>query len=237
MSDSGPVERKGVSSGASGEAGRSSPDVPPVTLEEVLSEVGDEFLSLDRGLPGTMLALCLRPARVARAYLFERDRRYVRPLRYLLLSIALGLLASWIVLDKLGMRASLGASERALQQSSFLLEHAALLTLLVLPLVAGAMRLLFHGLKLRYLDALVLLAYTQAQVNLLSLLALGWLVLAGDNDGQGVLGLVAAVYLVWSWAGFAQGPAWRRWLAAVLSLVAGQLINAGVVSLVVKLAT
>ena len=204
-------------------------DSGPVTLRNILAEAGDEFLSWDRGLLGTVSALCTRPAAVARAYLFERSRRYVRPLRYLVVSIALSVLASWIVLDQQGMRGRLGASAKVQQEGSLLLEHAAILTLLVLPFVAGAMRLLFHGLRVRYVDALVVLAYSQAQVNLFSLLALAWLAASGNNAAQPPLSVLAVAYLLWSWASFAQGPAWRRWLAAAITLVAGQLINSAFV--------
>jgi hypothetical protein len=214
-----------------------SPAAPrQVTLKEILDEASDELFSLDRGLPGTFLSLCWRPAHVVRAYLFARDaRRYVRPLRYLLLSIALSVAASWLVLDKWGFRDRLGASEQALAQTSFLLEYAAVLTLLVLPLIATALRLAFHGLQVRYVDALVLLGYTQAQINLLSLLGLGWLAVSGSNDAQVPLALVGTAYLVWSWSGFATGPAWRRWLSSLLALVLGQVINAAVVWGVIRL--
>ena len=210
-------------------------DAGPVTLRNILDEAGDEFLSWDRGLLGTVSGLCTRPAEVARAYLFERSRRYVRPLRYLVVSIALSVLASWWVLDQQGMREHLGASTKAIWQGSLLLEHAAIITLIVLPLVAGAMRLLFHGMRVRYVDALVVLAYSQAQVNLFQILAVAWLAAIGNSAADLPVSLLAAAYLLWSWASFAQGPAWRRWLAAVLTLVAGQLINGVIVVLAIRL--
>ena len=208
----------------------------PVTLREIAAEFGDEFLSWDRGLPGTFFALFVRPARVVRAYLDERSRRYTRPLRYLLLSVALGLLANWWAYDHGDAERLLSPQEQQLRQSAFLIEHAALMTLLILPLVAVGMRLAFAGLGLRYVDALVLLGYTQAQVNLVSLVIPLWHATVGSRVLDVPVVIAVIGYLIWAWASTARGRAWRRWLSAVIAFVLAQAINAGVVSLVVFLA-
>ena len=208
----------------------------PVTLREIAAEFGDEFLSWDRGLPGTFIALFARPAAVARAYLIERSHKYTRPLRYLLLSIALSLLANWWAYDYRAAAQLLTAQEQQLRESVFLVEHAALLTLLILPLVALAMRAAFAGLQVRYVDALVLLGYTQAQVNLVSLAIPLWHATVGTRLLDLPVTLVLVVYLVWAWASNAQGRGWRRWSAAMLAFILAQTINAAVVSLMVWLA-
>jgi hypothetical protein len=206
----------------------------PVTLREIGADLRAEFLQWDRGLPGTLWAVSVRPAEVARAYLQARDRRYVRPLRYLLLSIVVSVAVSWLVYERFGLLQA--ADPEHAKDVPLLLDHAALITLLVLPLVAGVMRGLFHGLGVRYVDALVLLGYTQAQGNLFGVLA-PLLLLAGAPE-IATLALAGAVivWMVRAWAGFASGPAWRRWVAAFGSLVLGQALNGAVVFALLQVA-
>ena len=203
------------------------PDRGPVTLREIGAEFSAEYLQWDRGLPGTFRAVTQRAAEVARAYLERRGDRFVRPLRYLLLSIVASVSVSWLVYERLGLPQ--GTDAEAARQVPFLIEHAALLTLAVLPLVALVMRGAFHGLGVRYVDALVLLAYTQAQANWFGVLG-PLLLLAGAPQGVVVaLGVAVAGWLLWSWASFGVGPAWRRWVAAASSLLLGQALNGGIV--------
>lgn len=199
----------------------------PVTLREIGAEFSAEYLQWDRGLPGTFVAVTLRAGAVARAYLAREDT-WVRPLRYLLLSIVASVGVAWVVYEHLGPSRTLAAGATG-ADAPFLLEHAALLTLLVLPLVALVMRAAFHGLGVRYVDALVLLGYTQAQVNWFGTIGPP-LLLAGAPQAM-LVGLSGAIalWLVWAWAGFARGPAWRRWLAALASLVLGQALNGAIV--------
>lgn len=198
--------------------------VPPtsLTLRQVWQEFADDVLSLDRGLPATFLALCTRPAEVARRYLATRDPRLARPLRYLLTAMTLNLAVAWALFDR-PVGQPIGEADRS--QVRFLLEHSLLLLLIVIPLLALLMRLLFARLQVRLIDALVVLAYTQAQVVLLTTLA-GLLASAWSSEKVLVVGsLVAAAYLVWAWSSFAQGSAWLRWSAALLMLVLGQVVN------------
>lgn len=199
----------------------------PVTLREIGAEFSAEYLQWDRGLPGTFRAVTLRAAEVARAYLERRGEAYVRPLRYLLLSIVASVAVSWLAFERIGLPR--GAGAEAARQVPFLLEHAALLTLAVLPLVALLLRAAFHGLGVRYVDALVLLGYTQAQANWFGVLG-PLLLLAGAPQAAPVaLGALIALWLLHAWASFGIGPAWRRWLAALASLVLGQALNGAVV--------
>lgn len=196
-----------------------------LSLREVFDEINEEFFSLDRGLPGTFLRLCWRPREVIRAYLDERSRRFTRPLRYLLIAIALSLLVGWLAYDHFGAVFVLGETERRIRESEWLVEHSALLTLLFLPLLAVVIRLCFFGLNVRYIDALVTLGYTQAQVHLFSLILPIWHASVGNRwIDLPVTGLVLA-YLVWAWSSVADGPLWRRLPAAVLALILAQTLN------------
>lgn len=204
----------------------SKPSTPEdlVTLRELLIEARDEALQWDRGFPGTVRWLVQQPTLVIRGLLWQRSQRFTRPLRFLLITVAIAVLMEWLIRDQLGWGSA--ASEQA-KLDSFLLEHAAILQLLLLPLIAAFMRLCFFGLQLRYVDALVTMAYVQGMVNLLGALMLP---LQADypyaNWLTGAAGLVLVGYALWVWASVAIGPAWRRWLASVLLLVLSSLLNA-----------
>lgn len=215
-------------------SGEPAPRTGPVTLGEVVAGIRDEFTQWDRGLIGTFLAMAWKPAAVARAFLQDRDPRYAKPWRYLIFSIVVNVAATWFVLDQLGMRERLGLRAEHGAQIAFILDNAAVLTLLILPLAAAAMRLLFVGLRVRYVDALVVMFYAQAQSNLYSLLALASLALLGSNVADIPITIFVVLYMLWAWASFATGPWWRRILAAVLTLIAAQALNAGVVLLAVR---
>lgn len=200
----------------------------PITLGELASGVRDDFLQWDRGLVGTFIAMCWRPARVPRALIYDRDDRYTSPWRYLLFAVLASITGSWLVLDVLDYRTRLGL-ESQMQQASFLMDNAALLTLITLPIIALAMRLCFLGLKVRYIDAIIVLFYTQGQANLFGLIALAVLAITGSTVANLPVTVAVMFYLIWAWASFATGPWWRRIIAAVLTLVGGQIINSLIV--------
>ncbi len=58
-----------------------------------LGEIVDEVFSLDRGLPWTFRELLRHPGTVIRRYVEWRDSRLTRPLRYLLVALALAAIA------------------------------------------------------------------------------------------------------------------------------------------------
>lgn len=200
----------------------------PVTLGELARGVRDDLLQWDRGLIGTFIAMIWKPGAVARGFIFERDDRWAKPWRYLLFGVLVNVAATWFVLDNLNYRERLGISDRV-DQLAFLLDNAAIVTLIVLPLVALAMRVCFLGLKMRYIDALIVLFYTQGQVNLLGALSLALMAATGSQAANVPITIAVLVYFLWAWASFAVGAWWRRLLAALLTLVAGQAINGAVV--------
>jgi hypothetical protein len=206
----------------------------PVTLAELVGGMRDEFLQWDRGLVGTFLALMWRPALVVRAYVIDRDPRYAKPWRYLIFSIFVSIAAVWLARSVFGP----GSRHVAVQQDhvSFLMDNAAWLTGAVLPIAALAMRLAFIGLNLRFVDCLVALCYTQGQVNLVGILSIVANSVTGSSLLDAPLSVAIVLYLVWAWAAVAQGPLWRRLAAAVVSLVAAQLINAAIVLAVMRFA-
>lgn len=190
--------------------------------------IRDDFLQWDRGLIGTFVTLCWRPARVPRAYIYERDTGFTAPWRYLLFAVLVSVTATWLVIKNVDLpQQTPVASGNA--HLGFLLDNAALLTLLTLPIFALAMRICFIGLRVRYVDALVVLFYTQGHIDLLSLGSLGVLALTKSEAAAAWLQPVLLIYFVWACAAFAKGPWWWRVLAAFATLVACQLVNAAVV--------
>jgi hypothetical protein len=192
----------------------------------------DEFLQWDRGLVGTFLALMWRPASVVRAYVIGRDARYSKPWRYLIFSIFVSIAAVWLARNGFAP----GSRHVAVQQdqTSFLMDNAAWLTGAVLPIVAFAMRIAFIGLNMRFVDCLVALCYTQGQVNLVGILSVVANSVIRSSALDAPLSIAIVLYLVWAWADVAQGPLWRRLAAAIVSLVAAQLINAAIVLAVLR---
>ncbi len=63
--------------------------MPRLTVSSVFAEVADELLSLDRGLPYTLLCVLRSPGATARRYVEERDPRLTRPFRLALIVLAL----------------------------------------------------------------------------------------------------------------------------------------------------
>lgn len=204
----------------------------PLTFRELAAGVRDDLFQWDRGIVGTFIGLIWKPRRVIRGFLYERDERYANPWRYLIFSVLANVAAAWFVLDNLGYRETLGI-ERQSDQIAFVLDNAAIITLAVLPMVALIMRLCFVGLNVRYIDALVVLFYTQGQVNLLGVTSVATMAITTSQTANIPFIALTLIYLIWAWTSFASGPIWRRVLAAMLTLIFGQAINGALVYAVV----
>lgn len=207
----------------------------PLTLRALGRDLWDETFGLERGAGRTFVDLWRRPAVVAQRYCATRDPRYVRPLRYLLVAVAAYSAAAWLLLTYGDLAARMGLEPAQLRRMSFAIQHTGALVLVVVPLVAVVLWLLRRAWGLRLLEALVLVAYTQAQVLWAavligmgaSLLRWSWL----DN----AIAVLLFGYLAWAWSGLGGG---RRWLAVVLAalaIVAGTLINDVVVGTAMRL--
>lgn len=206
-----------------------APSLQPVTLREVILAIAREFAQWEHGILGTFIALCWRPAAVARAYLTTRDPRYVKPWRWLVLSVVTQIAVEWFAIQHLGL-----PTQNLSGGMRFVHDNSTVLSLLILPLVALAMRLFFIGQRVRYVDALLLLFYTQGQTNLLGLLVVP-VVLAHQTYIAIAISIGLQLYVIWAWASFGAGPWWRRIGAAVLTLVAGSAINQAIVYVILKL--
>ena len=96
----------------------------------------------------------------------------------------------------------------------FIQDNAAALSLIILPLLALVTGLFFFGQRVRYVDALLLLFYTQGQTNLLQLLNIP-AVLAHQPYVVAAISIGLQIYLIWASARFGASPWWRRIGAAI----------------------
>ncbi|MBX3429234.1 MAG: DUF3667 domain-containing protein [Hyphomonadaceae bacterium] len=200
-----------------------------ITLRELAAGVRDDLLQWDRGIVGAFVGLIWNPAAVIRGFIEDRNDRFAKPWRYLLFTVVAYVATTWFVLDNLGFRTELGLEQHQ-DQVAFLLDNAAILTLLVLPFAALVMRVCFIGLNVRYIDALIALFYTQGQTNLYGVMSLVILALSHSQAANLPISAAIVAYLFWAWAAFARGPWWRRLLASLLTLVGAQVISALIVS-------
>lgn len=211
-----------------GDLEQAAPPAGPLTLREALREARHDWLDLERGALGTVVDLTLRPAKVMRAYLHERRRDYVRPLRYLLFSVAIQVAIGWYVLNDPQLGALLRQNAQNAEHASWFLDHAAVLTLFILPLVALVLKLCMHRFGMRYVDALVVTSYSQAQVNLFNAAVMVPVVMTGSQLAQVGVGIAALGYVLYAWAGFVHGRLLWRVLAALLAIILAQALNGAV---------
>ncbi len=202
-----------------------------LTVGEIWQDLADGLFSFERGLPYTFATLWWKPATQARRYLATRDPALIRPLRYLLVAVAVYSALTWALLSQFADFAELGATGQQVAQTELVLRHAAWLVLLILPLIALLMRVLAWRSPLRFIDALVLLAYAQAQVLLGQALLVVPVAVFGSNLLAQIVGTLISLYMVFAIATFIPTRRWWAWIAAVLTVVLGTLANAVIVQL------
>src|SRR5690606_26060035 len=100
----------------------------------------------------------------------------------------------------------------------------------LIPLFAGILRLCFIRHGVRYVDALVVVSYTQAQLNLFSAAVVFPVVYVGGMLFPAAAGIVALAYGVFAWASFPTTGRW--WARALLALALAQALNGGLVALI-----
>lgn len=213
-----------------------SPKRQDVTIRSLLSEVKREYLQLDYGLLATFAMVLRRPSDVVYAYIHRTSDRYTKPLAFLIASVGISLLINWVVFDWLAIDYPLDADGGP--TDAIVREYMMALTLLILPLIALCMRLFFWRLSLSYVAALVVLAYTQAAVNLVNILLFLPLILLFEPSAKlaPLMNFGLLCYVMWAWASCAKGHVLLRWGAAFLSLVAAQTLNVGLLWLVNQIA-
>ena len=122
---------------------RQTPEKP--TLRGLLREATTEFSGFDGGVPYTVKSLLSAPGATVRRYLDERDTRITRPLRLLVLSLALYFAAASLGgIDELTVKSlqkTLGSqSSGATEFLEFFSRYQTALFVLLLPLMMVATR-------------------------------------------------------------------------------------------------
>ena len=218
-------------------------------------QVRHGVLNLDRGLPYSLRNLLLRPGRLMRDYIEGRRARQVRPLPLLLMSAAAVVLAGRFAVDgdvigsavlsggelagNPGQVAAIAAQESADSLLAWANQHFAGITLLLLPVEALALRVVFHRIGgLNYPEWLVLTTFVTVQTFLFWMVGL---VLQGWWPGApGWTVLFAIAFQLFSLAQFfASYPWWKTVLRGLLGLglyfVAQTLITAAAFVVVARL--
>ncbi|HRQ64101.1 MAG TPA: DUF3667 domain-containing protein [Xanthomonadaceae bacterium] len=188
------------------------PRPPRLTLGAFLASVGDEVFSLERGFPWTFWQLARRPGWAVRRYVEWRDPRLTRPLRYLIVAVALaavllhalGVDRSFMAGVELGAQGSGADAARAAAIAAVFARFDLILLLVWVPAVALAVRLAYRRHDINLIEAIVLAAFVLAQVCLLQALLI--LVLVHAQTGVAAAGLLAMawpfVYLAWTCKGY-----------------------------------
>lgn len=139
---------------------------------DVLAEVAAHLFQYDSKILRTVVGLTTSPGRVCAEYVEGRRVRYVAPLKYFLVTIALALLANLLTgFDPLELTGPAGPERaREVQRivAQFGLRHLDLAVLLALPFFVAAIRLLFRR-----------SGHTYAEVAAFTLFMLGHVLLLG----------------------------------------------------------
>lgn len=195
------------------------------------ADLGDELFSLDRGLPWTFLRLSFNPGRNIRHYIEWRDPRLAKPLRYLLVCLALAAIA--LHLSGFDTQALAGIEEGFTDTTSDGVGegvHALIVALsrldLILPLAwlpatAMAVHRVYGDARINLAEAFVLGMYVLAQ---LSLVMAVLFVTVPHFVGPSAIGLLLVflppIYFAWVCAGYFDTERRRVLRATLASLTA-----------------
>ncbi len=197
-----------------------------MTLEAVGREVADELFSFDRGFLHTFVRLWVEPLNVVRRYVHERDARLTRPVRYLLITVAITTAAAWLLVSQLGLARHLRMSPEALAQWEFLTKNTSWIVFLVLPFVILIIRE-FDRVRgdLAAVSAAAMVTYTQAQVLWVQLIVAVPLAYLPWRWPGAVAMLLISLWLYVLWVKHLGRPWWRSALGALLALVVAFVVN------------
>ncbi len=176
-----------------------SAGVPRLDSRRFMAELAAELIGADRGLRYTCRELLLRPGLTIRRYIIERDARLTRPIRFLLITLALATLAAQFAPNQeayvVGLLTGLGKGMRpgsspVLQAMSWFGGHLSwVLVATWAPAVGGSGQSLYARSKLNLAEALTFGTYT---LGLMLLLQLPYLVLPLPGEIAAAWSILAA---------------------------------------------
>ena len=206
----------------------------PLSLSALRRDLVAELFNLERGLAHTFVQVWRAPAATAARYVRTRDATLVRPVRYLLIAVAGYSALAWLLLTQLGLAERLALTPAQSAQSGFIIQHAGWIVLVVVPAIALLLRAFQPPRGGSYVEALVLVAYTQAQGLWYQALVLTPLAFLATPWASTTATLAVMAWLLWAWSGAFPGRIVRGWIAALFALVAGTALNQGVVYLALR---
>ncbi len=199
-------------------------DVRPITFRNLVSGAIEHVLDLEKPLVRTTLECLWKPGVVAARYCDGRRQRYSNPLKFLVIWAAVMLLLfSWVMdrIEALQRWTAAGAPDPQTAASNeetmrIILDNADLLTLLALPVVALASRLVFLVDRRRAAEHLVLACYAYGVTYFVQFVTTPVLLI----DSLLVLAIHQSLSFVYHVVALAQfcrtpGPWWTRTLMAV----------------------
>ena len=175
----------------------------------------------EEGAFHTMKLLSTRPGQVIRDYVAGRTVRYVHPAAYLLLTVAVFA----VVARALGGATGAGESDR-------------LFTLLIIPFVAAASRLLFWRDGYNYAEHLIAAIYLAAHAVLILVvfLVIGFVLPQGMVGAVGALAVLSSmVYFTWGYSQVFAAHARSAAARAIVALLLGAVLWAGFTFVVVSM--
>ena len=149
-----------------------------LSLRTLLSDLVDELFKLELPIARTVVRLSWWPGRVAAEYIRGRRRTYTNPLKYCLLTAAVSVLMLQIWPIHIEPPPEAGSAngateisvawyEAAERSQQFLARYSALITLAMLPILAGLTRLFFLRSGHNFAEHYVLGLYVHGQWYLL----------------------------------------------------------------------
>lgn len=204
-------------------------DTARLRLGDIVRDLMQTFVNVERGPLVFAWALLTRPGEVAREYVEGKRRRHYGPFATLVVLVGVTTLAlnlsGYRVLTRDGLPS---ASTDLLQR------HFNLLLLVQLPLLGGSCAALFRGARLTLSEHMVLAAYAlSVRAVFLALVAPVAYLASATAPGLGqVYAFWAAWYVYFGWAAsqFYPGPRMRSWFLGALVAVIG---HAAIVALLI----
>lgn len=198
-------------------------DVRRLSFRELIGRSFAEVTGYEAPLWRTLRGLALRPGAVARDYAAGQRIRFVNPIKWAIATMSLLFLASRLSGVQGGVRLTSDSSEAPAWLRSLVAtldsNLAPLFVLVLLPLLAVAMRLCHRPARRNVAEELGLVLFAYGFAALLQVIHLVALVPLGVPRGIG--GLVAPAWT--AWAAVAFHPPLRAWSSVVRTLVAHAL--------------
>jgi hypothetical protein len=208
-----------------------------ISLANLLNEISDSVLQVNRGFFYTLIQLSSRPGNTLADYLDGRRKSHFKPVAYLLvLSTLYFFIAQWfdqstmiddIFMGWLNRETELNPGAELPGFASWLLSHYAYLALLLVPVFSLSSYIAFYTFKKNYLEHLVVNCYITGHLAVIySLFIVGGTV-AGSDLMKMLSYFAAFTYTFWVFTQlFSKGSTWMNILRVILTYLIYLLLSA-----------